>query len=192
MCEKLLLASASPRRLEILRRLGIEPEVMAVAVDEITKDLPPEELVIANARLKAAAAAKLKPARVILAADTVVALNGQIFGKPKDAADARRMLAALSGRTHSVFTGVAVYQNGEITAAAAETKVTFRAIAAAEIAAYVATGEPLDKAGAYAVQGGAGRFVQSLEGELDNVIGLPVSLVAKMLPLAEFGAKSSV
>lgn len=185
MCKKLILASGSPRRREILRAAGIEPEVLAVDVAELTAELPPRDLVIANARLKAEAAAKLKPQGIILAADTVVALDGQIFGKPQDAADAERMLAALSGRTHSVFTGVAVYQEGNIACGAAETKVTFRELAAAEIADYVASGEPMDKAGAYAVQGGAGRFVQRLDGDMDNVIGLPMRLVGGLIPLAE-------
>ncbi len=184
--KKLILASGSPRRLEILRAAGIEPEVLAVDVAELTEELPPKELVIANARLKAEAAAKLKPQSVILAADTVVALDGRIFGKPRDAADAARMLAELSGRTHSVFTGTAVYQNGSIVCGAAETKVTFRELTAAEINAYVVTGEPMDKAGAYAVQGGAGRFVQQMAGDMDNVIGLPMRLVGGLLPLAEF------
>lgn len=186
MCKKLILASGSPRRLEILRAAGIEPEVLVVDVLELTADRPPCDLVIANARLKAEAAAKLKPQSLILAADTVVALGGRIFGKPKDAADAAHMLNELSGRTHSVFTGVAVYQNGSITCGAAETKVTFRQLDDAEITAYVATGEPMDKAGAYAVQGGAGRFVQQLDGDLDNVIGLPMRLVSGMISLAEF------
>ncbi len=183
---KLILASGSPRRLEILRAAGIEPEVMAVNVAELTAELPPRELVIANARLKAEAAAKLRREGVILAADTVVALDGKIFGKPRDAADAARMLAALSGRTHSVFTGAAVYRDGKISCGAAETKVAFRKLSPEEINAYVATGEPMDKAGAYAVQGGAGRFVQQLAGDMDNVIGLPMRLVGELIPLAEF------
>lgn len=186
MSEKLILASASPRRLDLLRAAGIEPIVCPAEADELTGGLPPRELVIANARLKAAAAAKVYPQGVIVAADTVVALGDKIFGKPQDAADAESMLRSLSGRTHSVFTGVAVYRAGKICAEAAETKVTFRELSAAEIAAYVATGEPLDKAGAYAIQGGAAAFVRETAGDHDNIVGLPLGLLGRLLPLAEF------
>lgn len=185
--KQLILASASPRRLDLLRAAGIEPKVLVADVEELTADLPPDELVVANARLKAAAVAAICDEQaVIVAADTVVALDGHIFGKPQDKAAAERMLAELSGRTHSVFTGVAVAQGGEITAAVAETKVTFRAVTAAEIAAYVDSGEPMDKAGAYAIQGGAAAFVQGYEGAYDNIVGLPMGLLAELLPLTDF------
>jgi septum formation protein len=187
--KKLLLASGSPRRLELLRAAGIEPEVLAADVEELTGNLPPSALVQANAELKARAVAKLRPEATILAADTVVALGGRIFGKPQDEADAKRMLAELSGRTHSVFTGVAVWLDGELKSEVAETKVTFREMNAAEIAAYVAGGEPMDKAGAYAIQGEGGAFVKSYEGDFDNIVGLPMRVVAELLPLAEFAAK---
>jgi septum formation protein len=172
--------------LELLRAAGIEPEVLAADVEELTGNLSPAALVQANAELKARAVAKLRPEATILAADTVVALGGRIFGKPQDEADAKRMLAELSGRTHSVFTGVAVWLDGELKSEVAETKVTFREMSAAEIAAYVAGGEPMDKAGAYAIQGEGGAFVKSYEGDFDNIVGLPMRVVAELLPLAEF------
>jgi septum formation protein len=184
--KKLLLASGSPRRLELLRAAGVEPEVLGADVEELTGDLTPEALVRANAELKVRAVAELRPSAVILAADTVVAYAGHIFGKPHDEADAEHMLAELSGRTHSVFTGVAVWQNGELQSGVAETKVTFREMSGDEIAAYVACGEPMDKVGAYAIQGEGGAFVESYEGDFDNIVGLPMRLVAKLLPLADF------
>ena len=185
--KQLILASGSPRRLDLLRAVGIEPKVLVADVDELTAELPPQDLVMANARLKAMAVASICDEQaVVVAADTVVALDGRIFGKPQDAADAERMLAELSGRTHSVFTGMAVVKDGEMTAAVGETKVTFRTVSAEEIAAYVATKEPMDKAGAYAIQGGAATFVQGYEGAYDNIVGLPMDLLAELLPLADF------
>lgn len=182
---RLILASASPRRLDLLRTAGIEPCVCPTECDEIAGGMPPRDLVMANARLKAEACAK-EHSGVIVAADTVVALGDEIFGKPQDAADARRMLAALSGQTHSVFTGVAVCKNGAVQVDAAETRVTFRELTDAEIAAYVATGEPLDKAGAYAIQGGAGAFVADIDGDFDNIVGLPLYLLNEMVDLFDF------
>lgn len=182
---RLILASASPRRLDLLRTAGIEPLVCPTECEEICDGMAPRDLVVANARLKAEACAK-EHSGVIVAADTVVALDDKIFGKPQDAADAERMLAALSGRTHSVFTGVAVVKNGEVQVDAAETKVTFRELTHDEIAAYVASGEPLDKAGAYAIQGGAGAFVAEVDGDFDNIVGLPLYLLNQMVDLFDF------
>lgn len=182
---KLILASASPRRLALLRAAGVDPEVRAVDVQEITGGLPPAELARRNAELKARAAAQNLPLvddECILAADTVVALEDQIFGKPADAAEACQMLAALSGREHSVFSGVAVYYQGRLQSGAAESRVAFRALEPAEIDEYVAGGEPLDKAGAYAVQGGAAQFVANIAGDFDNIVGLPLRLAAELLP----------
>ncbi len=184
MSIKLILASASPRRLDLLRQVGVEPEIQVAEVAELTNELPPAELVQANARLKAEAVAALQPQ--IVAADTVVALQQagawRIFGKPADAAEAGRMLQALSGRAHSVFTGVAVWHAGLLQSGVAESRVHFRELGAAEIAAYVSGGEPLDKAGAYAIQGEAGKFVQKLVGDVDNIVGLPLRLLSEMLP----------
>ncbi len=200
MSVKLILASASPRRLDLLRQAGVEPEIKVAEVAELTNELPPAELVQANARRKAEAVAALQPQSTsaagaaaadgaevcIVAADTVVALQQgdcwQIFGKPADAAEACRMLQALSGRAHSVFTGVAVWRRGRLQSGVAESRVRFRKLESAEIIAYVAGGEPLDKAGAYAIQGGARCFVQELVGDEDNIIGLPLRLLAEMLP----------
>ena len=200
MSVKLILASASPRRLDLLRQAGVEPEIKVAEVAELTNELPPADLVQANARLKAETVAALQPQSAaeagavaddgadicIVAADTVVALQQgdcwRIFGKPADAAEACRMLQALSGREHSVFTGVAVWRQGRLQSGVAESRVRFCKLEAAEIAAYVAGGEPLDKAGAYAIQGGARRFVQELVGDEDNIIGLPLRLLAEMLP----------
>lgn len=193
MSIKLILASASPRRLDLLRQAGVEPEIQVAEVAELTNELPPAELVQANARLKAEAVAALQPQNgaeaaevYIVAADTVVALQQAgawcIFGKPADAAEAGRMLQALSGRAHSVFTGVAVWHAGLLQSGVAESRVHFRELGAAEIAAYVSGGEPLDKAGAYAIQGEAGKFVQELVGDVDNIVGLPLRLLSEMLP----------
>lgn len=182
MSDKLLLASGSPRRLDILRAAGIEPEVCPVEAEELKGGLPPRELVLKNAELKARAAAALHPGRVILAADTLVALGDVPLGKPQDAADARRMLRMLSGRTHSVFTGVAVWADGVLASDVDESRVTFRQLSDEEIAEYVACGEPLDKAGAYAVQGVGAALVSGIEGAFDNIVGLPMELVNRLLP----------
>lgn len=180
--DRLLLASGSPRRLDILRAAGIEPEVCPVDAEELQDGLPPCELVRQNALLKAQAAAELYPGRVILAADTLVALGDMPLGKPQDEADACRMLRLLSGRTHSVFTGVAVWADGELRADVAESRVTFRILTDVEIAEYVAGGEPMDKAGAYAVQGVGAALVSGIEGDFDNIVGLPMALVRELLP----------
>ncbi|MBQ3180088.1 MAG: septum formation protein Maf [Firmicutes bacterium] len=178
----MLLASGSPRRLDILQAAGIKPEVCPVDAEELQDGLPPCELVRQNALLKAQAAAELYPGRVILAADTLVALGDMPLGKPQDEADACRMLRLLSGRTHSVFTGVAVWADGELRADVAESRVTFRILTDGEIAEYVAGGEPMDKAGAYAVQGVGAALVSGIEGDFDNIVGLPMALVRELLP----------
>ena len=182
---KLILASGSPRRLELLRQAGIEPEVCAADVQELTDSLPPAELVQRNAELKAWAVAARRTdsqTECILAADTVVALGDEIFGKPLDKADAIDMLRRLSGREHSVFSGVAVWYQGRLQSGVAESRVRFRELTAAEIADYVSGGEPLYKAGADAVQGGARKFVLNIVGDFDNIVGLPLKLTAQLLP----------
>lgn len=178
---RVVLASGSPRRLELLRRIGIEPHVRPADVDETPRaNEAPNELVARLARTKAHAVDR-HPEEIVLAADTVVVLDAVILGKPRDDADARRMLRALSGRSHDVVTGVhAVGPAGE-TSAVETTEVTMRPIADHEIAAYVATGEPADKAGAYAIQGRAGAFVTGIVGSDTNVIGLPLATAARML-----------
>lgn len=183
---RLILASASPRRLDLLRTAGIEPIVAPTEVEEIAEGLAPRDMVLANAKLKAKACAGDFIGGVIVAADTVVALGEEVFGKPANAEEAEAMLLALSGREHSVFTGVAVVKDGDMQADVAETKVKFRELSQEEIAVYVATGEPLDKAGAYAIQGGAGAFVSEIQGDVDNIIGLPLFLLNEMVDLLDY------
>lgn len=173
------LASGSPRRRELLTQIGCSFEVVKSDADEIMDDaLSPAELVKANAASKAqAVASKLETSAAVLGADTVVALDGKIFGKPLDEADAARMLRALSGKKHEVYTGLAFVVNGETYTAAEGTLVEFRELTDEEIAEYIATGEPMDKAGAYAVQGFAAKFIPRIEGSFSNVVGLPLAAV---------------
>ncbi len=181
--EVVLLCSASPRRAALLAQAGIPFERgPAPAVDETPPPgLPPDEVAEALAVRKARAVASHAPGRTVLAADTIVVLEGEILGKPAGPGDARRMLAALSGRVHRVVTGVAVARGSEVRSGRASTDVEFRRLSPAEIDAYVATGEPLDKAGAYAIQGGAAPFVARRTGDLDTVVGLPIALVRRLL-----------
>ncbi|MFY9560413.1 MAG: Maf family protein [Terriglobales bacterium] len=178
----LVLASASPRRQELLRNAGIPFEVQPAHVPE--DPLPGES---ANdcaerlAREKALAVAKQRPQDAVLGADTVVVVDGQILGKPTDAADAARMLRMLSGREHQVITGVCLVASGQWSVASETTTVTMSEITEKEIADYVATGEPTDKAGAYAIQGIASRWIPRIAGDYGNVVGLPVALLWRML-----------
>jgi septum formation protein len=178
----LVLASASPRRQELLRNAGIPFEVQPAHTPE--DPLPREgakDCAERLAREKALAVAKQRPRDVVLGADTVVVVDGQILGKPVDAADAARMLRMLSGREHKVITGVCVVANGQSSVASETTTVTMSEISEKEIADYVATGEPMDKAGAYAIQGIASRWIPRIEGDYSNVVGLPLALVWRML-----------
>ena len=182
---RIVLASASPRRRELLEMLRVRnlEIVPAKGPETAAPGLPPEALVTELSRHKAAevAAAYAAADAVIIGADTVVALDGFILGKPKDENDAKRMLRALSGRSHAVYTGVTVLRGGTVLSRAEKTEVTFRALSEDEIARYVATGEPLDKAGAYGAQGLASLFVERLDGDFFNVMGLPLCLLGKML-----------
>jgi septum formation protein len=178
---ELVLASSSPRRREILASLGLSFTVRASNVDESLR--PGESAFDAAERLaraKAAATAAGASEVLVVAADTLVVLEGVALGKPKDRADGRRMLEALSGRAHDVVTGVACALGGRIVSGRETTRVVFAAMSVAEIAAYAATGEPDDKAGAYAVQGIGGLFVERLEGSPSNVVGLPVRLLYRL------------
>ena len=178
---KLILASGSPRRSEILRLLGLEHEVRPPVVDESLEDHEaPGDAALRLAVLKAGVVAS-GPRELVLAADTLVVLEGEILGKPSDPADAVQMLGSLQGREHDVYTGVAVMLDGRIEAAVAVTRVWFRSLDASECAEYVATGEPLDKAGAYGIQGLGAVLVQRIEGEYFNVMGLPVQLLLTLL-----------
>jgi len=178
----LILASGSPRRRELLAKMGYTFEICTPDVDEHVAGHA-RDIVHTLARRKARAAAAHYTDGVIIASDTLVSLDGAPLGKPADAKEAHAMLAALSGREHEVFTGVCVMdaKTGRSEARTVRTGVTFREISAAEIDAYIATGEPMDKAGAYAIQGGAAPFVAKLDGEYENVVGFPVVEVGEML-----------
>ena len=177
-----ILASASPRRRELLGGMGIP---FTVRVSEADESLPagihPKAAVELLARRKGeAVAAEVTGDCLILAADTLVALGDRALGKPQDEEDAKEMLRTLSGKTHEVHTGVAVLRGGKIYSGAATTEVVFRTLSEEEIAAYVATGEPLDKAGAYGIQGLGGALVARISGEFDNVVGLPCRLADEL------------
>jgi len=181
--EPLVLASSSPRRAEILRAVGWPFEAVAANVDEAARD--GEEVVEYVERLaceKAEAVAEGRASGLVLGADTVVAAGGRILGKPADAEDARRMLRLLGGGWHDVLTGVALVraETGDVLVAHELTRVRFAPMTDEEIDWYVATGEPSDKAGAYAVQGRAALFIEEIEGDYWNVVGLPVRLVYKL------------
>lgn len=180
---ELILASSSPRRQELLREIGIPFQVHAAHIneDQIAGEAP-GVYALRLAREKAQAVAAHYPQSYVLGADTIVVVDGEVLGKPKDHADAVRMLRLLSGRGHEVTTAVSVVAPGTLAETrASTTKVYFREVAENEIQAYVAGGEPMDKAGAYAIQGGASRWADRIEGEFSNVVGLPLSLVTEML-----------
>ncbi|MBQ6122918.1 MAG: septum formation inhibitor Maf [Clostridia bacterium] len=178
----LILASGSPRRRELLARMGYTFEICTPDVDEHVAGHA-RDIVHTLAGRKARAAAAHYEDGVIIASDTLVSLDGVPLGKPADEREAREMLAALSGREHEVFTGVCVLdaKTGQSETRTVRTGVTFRDITPEEIDAYIATGEPMDKAGAYAIQGGAAPFVSALDGEYENVVGFPVAEVREML-----------
>ena len=178
-----ILASRSPRRHAYLTEMGIPFTVVTAETDEtLPVGTPPCEGVALLARRKAEAVAPfVLPSDTVIAADTLVELDGVPLGKPHDAGEAREMLLALSGRAHSVHTGVAVLRGGKMLCEAETTAVYFRALSDREIDAYIESGEPLDKAGAYGIQGLASAFVLRIEGNLDNVVGLPCARLARML-----------
>jgi septum formation protein len=186
----LILASASPRRRALLERAGVAFEVRPADLPEQREpDEAPEafagRLALAKAKAVASAAGR-EPPRLVLGADTIVVLDGEVFGKPLDARHAVELLSRLVGRTHRVITAVALVASGSGRArhAAVESAVTMRAAAAEELRAYVATGEPLDKAGAYAAQGEGRRFIAKIEGSETNVIGLPLEETLALLRAA--------
>jgi septum formation protein len=187
-----VLASASPRRRELLASRGLRFEVMPADVEETARaGEPPRALVERLAAEKALAVRARLPAlprRFVLGSDTVVVLDGEILGKPRDAAHALELLSRLAGRTHTVWTGVAVATTGDGTprVCSVASGVTLRAAGEQELLAYVASGEPLDKAGAYALQGEGRRFVSRVEGSESNVIGLPLDEALALLAEAGF------
>lgn len=178
-----MLASASPRRAELLRAARIPFDIQPAHIDEAVRDgEEPEAYVRRIAEEKARVVQLLRPDRIVLAADTTVVVDSLILGKPDNESDARRMLGLLSGRSHQVITGVTVAAGrGRFETQVGTTTVEFAGLRPSDIDWYVETGEPMDKAGAYAIQGGASRFITRIDGSYSNVVGLPVALVWDML-----------
>ena len=180
----IILASQSPRRRELLEQVGLTDFVVRPAQGKEQADpaLPPDRLVEQLSLQKAReVAACTGPDDLIIAADTVVAIDGQALGKPQDPDDARRMLSLLSGRTHTVYTGVTVSRYGRFLTEHEATQVRFRGLSPKEISAYVASGEPMDKAGAYGIQGLGALLVEGIQGDYCNVVGLPLCRLGRML-----------
>ncbi|HEX7177435.1 MAG TPA: Maf family protein [Pyrinomonadaceae bacterium] len=192
--EPLVLASASPRRAEILRAVGWPFEASPADVDESRREGEEAVAYVRRlARAKAEAVARTRLFGLVLGADTVVVLDGEVLGKPRDASDARRMLRALGGRWHEVLTGVALVraESGRCVVGHEQTRVRFGELSEAEIDEYVRTGEPADKAGAYAIQGRAALFIEGIEGDFWNVVGLPVRLVYRLVRESEGDAPAA-
>ena len=189
---QVILASASPRRQELLKQIGIEPIVHPSSFEEAGGTAKEAQaVVLGNALGKCqAVCGELGDALPVIAADTVVVIDKEILGKPKNAAEAKAMLRHLSGRTHQVMTGVAMQYAGRLLSDVCVTDVTFRKLSTEEIEAYVATGEPLDKAGAYGIQGRGAVFVEKIVGCYNNVVGLPLTLVYLMLE--QIGARGAM
>ena len=180
----LILASGSPRRRELLSLITDEFEVFVSGCDEFVPEGTPAEKVPAIlAEQKALAVAKLRPEDTVIGSDTVVVLNNEIFGKPKDKAHAHTMLKALSGKRHFVYTGVAVAEKGSVRSFVQKTEVEFYELSDETIEKYIATGEPMDKAGAYGIQGKGSVLVKGIIGDYFNVMGLPVAETARFLGL---------
>ncbi|GGE75714.1 Maf family protein [Priestia taiwanensis] len=187
--KKLILASASPRRKELLEQINVSFEVRVSDVEEIVEGLTrPEDVVVSLALQKAQDVAKYVPHDVVLGADTIVTYDGVILGKPKTKEEAYEMLQMLSGQTHEVFTGVAMLCGGEQISFFERTEVTFYELSDAEIHAYIESGEPMDKAGSYGIQGLGAMFVQKINGDYFSVVGLPIAKVYR--ELKEMGATS--
>ncbi|SEG33768.1 nucleoside triphosphate pyrophosphatase [Paenibacillus sp. UNC499MF] len=187
---KLILASSSPRRRELLKGMGLDFEIISSDADEtVEESLSPREIVETLAVRKAEAVADALPGSyapdrtVIIGSDTIVVLDGEVLGKPKDERDALRMLFALQGRTHEVYSGVACMSadRGNVSVRHRRTKVAMKQMDEERILRYIATGEPSDKAGSYAIQGIGATLIEGIEGDYFNVVGLPVSLLSEML-----------
>ncbi|OUQ78633.1 Maf family protein [Flavonifractor sp. An100] len=180
----IILASQSPRRRELLEQIGLTNFLIRPARGEELPhpELTPAQLVEELSRQKALEISQTAgPGDMILAADTVVAVDGQVLGKPHSTDQAREMLTALSGRTHTVYTGVTLCREGQVLTRHEATAVRFRPLTAPEIDAYIATGEPMDKAGAYGIQGRGALLVEGIQGDYSNVVGLPLCLLGRML-----------
>ena len=186
---KIVLASQSPRRRQLLGQMGLEFTTQSPEIDESAfHGRDARGLVETLSREKARWVARQQtPDTLVIGADTVVVLDGAILGKPRDGAEAEAMLAALSGRDHQVFTGVTLCQGDRILTQAEETQVTFRPLTGQEIRQYVSTGEPMDKAGAYGIQGLGGLLVEGIRGDYFNVVGLPLCRLGQML--SQFGVE---
>jgi septum formation protein len=180
---RLVLASASPRRRDLLSSAGFEVIIRPSSVEELTEGLAARDLVIANAELKALSVAASTPGDLVLGADTIVVLEGEILGKPRDLAHAGEMLARLAGRVHEVLTGVCILRGGTHSRCSfvESTRVAFRSLDAETIEAYLTDIDPLDKAGSYAAQEDKGRLIERIEGSMENVIGLPVARVIEAI-----------
>jgi septum formation protein len=181
---RLILASSSPRRVQLLREARFEPEVLPAEVEELWCDFfTPSELTLFNAFQKAITVAMRYPDAVVLGADTLVALRSEMFGKPRDFDEARRMLEKLVGKTHDVITGVALVHanDGRVITRVVHTAVRFRWLSSTEIEAYLRIVEPLDKAGAYAAQVSPDLIIEHIDGSLTNVVGLPMEVVHPLL-----------
>lgn len=180
--QKIILASQSPRRQELIRHITDDFEVIVSPVEEILPDgITPEEAPVYLAALKAGAVAEQHPDRTVIGADTVVILDGQILGKPRDRDDAVRMLRLLSGQIHTVVTGCCLIGGGRERRFSQRTQVEFYPLTEREIAEYVATGEPMDKAGAYGIQERGSLLVRGIVGDYFNVMGLPIGLLNREL-----------
>ena len=179
---KYILASKSPRRRELLGKIIDEFEIKTCDVDEtLPADMHPRDGVEVLALRKGEVVANDKKDAVVISSDTLVELDGVPLGKPRDKADAIEMLTSLSGKAHNVHTGVAVHYNGKTYSGVASTAVYFREMTRAEIEEYVASGDPMDKAGSYGIQSGGGKFVEKIDGDFDTVVGLSVSLTKKLI-----------
>lgn len=180
---KLILASKSPRRSELLSMLGLTYTVRSADTDEsLPAGISPHDAVLLLARRKALASAAHSESEdeIVLAADTLVSIDGEILGKPTSKDEAKSMLRRLSGISHTVYSGIALARDGQIASTVAETEVRFRTLDEVEIERYVATGEPMDKAGGYGIQGAAGIFIESISGDYYNVVGLPLSTLEEL------------
>jgi len=183
---QIVLASSSPRRQELLRQVGVSFVIDAPEVDEhVREPLAPANLVEQLALRKARTVARRHPGRIVLGADTIVVVDGEVLGKPADRADAVAMLERLSGRSHQVLTGVAVVQDGRELVEHEETVVRFAPLTREQVEWYVSTGEPMDKAGAYGIQGRAAALISGISGDYYNVVGLPLYRTIQML--SQFG-----
>ncbi len=180
---EIILASSSPRRQQLLELIGLRFKVVVSQIEEDnTKAIPPHELAMAHAYDKALDVSKHAPSNaVVIGADTIVVLDGKVFGKPVDQKDAARMLSALSGREHTVISGVAVAKGCQIFTDFSTTAVKIRKLSPIQVERYIATGEPMDKAGAYAIQGRGTLLVESINGCYNNVVGLPLVTLSELL-----------